>query len=424
MRIVRLELEGFRGIATLALEFDPRVNVFVGVNGSGKTAVLDAIVLMLSWLTARKRHPNAVGKRLREADISNTADFCRLRLEARYGDQIFSWTMVKVRPGCHRPCVRTNLRELNELAKRLRKATNGSGHATKLPLFAAYPVHRTVADVSLGRNLKHPSNLDQPVVNRLTDPPGFRSFFSWLRHYDHALVSGDENGQDSSHPIDPETQRQLLAVHAALAGFLPQLHTTCSSRLKSLGSLQKCGVRLRIEQLSVGEKSLLALVGDLARRLAVADPLEENPLAGRGIVIIDELDLHLHPGWQRMIAPRLLETFPECQFLLSTHSPYVVSHVRPENVFLLWQNENGDVECESPDLSYGQTVERILEDIFSAPARPTEIAGKLRELFLRIERGELDEAGLMLDELTEEIGEDPELLKAHMLIKARARTVR
>ncbi len=422
MRIVTLELEGFRGIGKLKLEFDPRVNVFVGVNGSGKTAVLDAIVFMLSWLTAKKRHSRAVGKRLREADISNTADLCRLCLEVRYKDSLFSWSIVKARSGYAHPKIRTDLRQLHVLAKLLRHATNGSGLETHLPLFVAYPVHRTMTDVSMGHNISHPSNLNQISGNRLREPPGFRSFFSWLQHHDAAVMEHETTTTATVSSDVDSTQRQLLAVHAAWAGFLPQLRSVCQSQLNTLGALQKCGVPLKVEQLSVGEKSLLALVGDLARRLAVADPLEENPLAGRAIVIIDELDLHLHPGWQRMIVPRLLETFPRCQFLLSTHSPYVVSHVKPESVFLLWQNEEGEVECESPDLSYGQTVERILEDIFEAPARPAEVAKKLRELFLFIERDQLDEARTVLGELSEEIGDDPELLKAHMLI--RARTVR
>jgi predicted ATP-binding protein involved in virulence len=77
-------------------------------------------------------------------------------------------------------------------------------------------------------------------------------------------------------------------------------------------------------QLSQGEKSLI-LVGDIARRLAMMNPKLDNPLLGKGIILIDEIDMHLHPQWQRSIIQRLQTTFPNCQFILTTHSPLVIS---------------------------------------------------------------------------------------------------
>jgi predicted ATP-binding protein involved in virulence len=82
---------------------------------------------------------------------------------------------------------------------------------------------------------------------------------------------------------------------------------------------------LNVNQLSQGEKSLMALVGDIARRLAMMNPKLDNPLLGKGIILIDEIDMHLHPQWQRSIIQRLQTTFPNCQFILTTHSPLVIS---------------------------------------------------------------------------------------------------
>ena len=97
----------------------------------------------------------------------------------------------------------------------------------------------------------------------------------------------------------------------------------------------KDGEELSVDQLSDGETCTLAMAGDLARRMAVANPSMENPLNSEAVVLIDELDLHLHPAWQRRITTSLRETFPRCQFLLSTHSPQILSHLEPECIWML-----------------------------------------------------------------------------------------
>ena len=89
----------------------------------------------------------------------------------------------------------------------------------------------------------------------------------------------------------------------------------------------KDGEVFNIEQLSDGEKSLIAMIGDLARRLSIANPGVREPLHGRGIVLIDEVELHLHPAWQRDILPRLMNTFPNVQFMVTTHSPLVLAQL-------------------------------------------------------------------------------------------------
>ena len=91
--------------------------------------------------------------------------------------------------------------------------------------------------------------------------------------------------------------------------------------------VEKNGVSLRIEQLSDGEKCTLALFGDLARRLAIANPYNSNPLHGEGVVLIDEIELHMHPSWQRKVLKKLGDVFPNIQFIITTHSPQVLGEV-------------------------------------------------------------------------------------------------
>jgi predicted ATP-binding protein involved in virulence len=150
--------------------------------------------------------------------------------------------------------------------------------------------------------------------------------------------------------------------------------------------VEKQGQELIVNQLSDGEKCLLAMVGDLARRLAIANPSLENPLQGEGVVLIDEIELHLHPKWQREIIPALTRTFPNCQFIATTHSPQVISEVKPNGIYILEATSEG-VVARRPESSYGRDSNRILEDLMGVPARPQEIKDDILKCFDSSTRG-------------------------------------
>lgn len=183
--------------------------------------------------------------------------------------------------------------------------------------------------------------------------------------------------------------------------------------------VEKSGTRLTVNQLSDGEKCLMAMIGDLARRFAILNPTRGNPLEGEGIVLIDEIDLHLHPTWQRMVVPKLSEVFPNCQFLISTHSPHVITHAHPENLFLLALGDEG-LTALRPGESYGKTAERILEDLMGLDTtRPDDVTGKLNRIYRLIEKEELEKAQNGIHSLQGEIGEDPDLVRARVLIRRK-----
>jgi predicted ATP-binding protein involved in virulence len=184
-------------------------------------------------------------------------------------------------------------------------------------------------------------------------------------------------------------------------------------------TIQKHNEELIINQLSDGEKCLLAMVGDLARRLAIANPGLDNPLQGSGVVLIDEIELHLHPKWQRDSIPALTRTFPNCQFIVTTHSPQVISQVKPEGIYILEKTEDG-IAVKQPESSYGRDSNRILEDLMDTPERPQPIKETLLELFRLIDEGKLSEARQLKNNLAQEIGSDePEFASADMLIRRK-----
>jgi predicted ATP-binding protein involved in virulence len=185
-------------------------------------------------------------------------------------------------------------------------------------------------------------------------------------------------------------------------------------------TVTKQGQELIVNQLSDGEKGLLAMVGDLARRLAIANPgLADPVLEGSGIVLIDEIELHLHPAWQRKVIPALKDTFRNCQFIVTTHSPQIISEVKPEGIYILERTDDGIVAMH-PESSYGRDSNRILEDLMDTPERPQEIKESLLELFRLIARGDLDSARQLHQKIADEIGADePELIGASVSIRRR-----
>ena len=164
---------------------------------------------------------------------------------------------------------------------------------------------------------------------------------------------------------------------------------------------------------------MIALIGDLARRLSIANPTLDNPLRGHGIVMIDEIDLHLHPKWQRLVVPKLLEVFPNCQFIVSTHSPHVITHVHPDSLYLLEQTSQG-IRAERPRESYGKNVDRVLEDLMGLDTtRPDDVERDLQRLFVAIDEGALQLARSKIDSLRKSIGDDPDLVRADVLIRRK-----
>ena len=193
-----------------------------------------------------------------------------------------------------------------------------------------YPTNRAVLDIPSAyqeptHRFDQLSAYDQALSGKWSS---FRIFFEWFRDREDL-----ENERRLETPKFRD--RELQAVRTAIRRFLPGCSAVRIRRAPLRMVIDKNGEELRVDQLSDGEKCTLAMVGDLARRMAIANPSPEDPLGGAGIVLIDEIDLHLHPGWQRHVVSALEATFPNCQFLVSTHSPQVVSHVAPERIWLL-----------------------------------------------------------------------------------------
>lgn len=427
MHIHQLTLTGFRGAKNLTLHLHSKLNIFVGRNGAGKSTLLDASAILLSWLANRIKTAGASGRQILESDITNKLPVAKLALELSHQGAQTGWHLVKTRRGFQavNKAGSSSLADLSKLAAAIQEEGIEGQALVRLPLFAYYPVNRAVLDIPLRIRERHDFNPLAAYENALTGAANFRTFFEWFREREdlenEIRRDLDRNTLSifATEEKKPFPDPQLQAVREALSKLMPEFKHLTVRRSPLRMEVQKNDSILTINQLSDGEKCLMAMVGDLARRMAVANPHSQTPLTGDGIILIDEIDLHLHPAWQQMIVPKLTEVFPNCQFLISSHSPHVITQVRPESLFLLTM-EDGELHYAPAAESYGKTAERVLEDLMGlTTTRPAAVAQTLTEIYQDIDRGEYAKAMQNIDNLGKEIGDDPDLLKARVLIRRK-----
>ena len=164
--------------------------------------------------------------------------------------------------------------------------------------------------------------------------------------------------------------------------------------------MEKDGADIPFESLSGGEQAFFLLAADLARRLMLAAPSPRTTLKDApGIVCIDEIELHLHPAWQRKILKTLMKTFPACQFIVTTHSPQVIGGVEAHHVRLLEPAENGVRTVSQPIASKGRDSNYVLKGFLETPDSDDEVRTLFDEIDRLIDAVELDDAGQLLNKL-------------------------
>jgi predicted ATP-binding protein involved in virulence len=412
MYLSKIRLVNFRSAGDLEIQFDRYLNVFYGVNGAGKTTVLDASAIMLSWLANRIKRSGVSGRPFPEDDIKNGQSSTKVEITLKDKEEEYSWNITKTRKGHSNTFGRSHLLELGNLTSELRDTIALTTGGVNIPLFAYYPINRNVLDIPLRIRKKHKFELLEAYDEALTTGMNFRSFFEWFRQREDL-----ENEQRTDNFEFRDFQ--LEPVRQALNICLPHFKDLRVRRNPLRMEVNKFGDPLKINQLSDGEKCLITLIGDIARRLAIANPKSQSPLNGEGVILIDEIDMHLHPKWQKNIVGNLRTTFPNCQFLLSTHSPHILTHMQPENLHTLSLEDN-TLHASQPNESYGREVDRILENLMGLETtRPDKVQEQLNVIFDNIAANKLEDALRCVDDLSEKIGADPELVKARVLIKRK-----
>ncbi|MBI6845662.1 ATP-binding protein [Pseudomonas syringae pv. tomato] len=417
MRLDHLHLQNFRCYEDAHFDFQPGFNLVVGVNGSGKTSLLLGVAECLI------PYGNAMGQGqeiLSKEDVRFVIDRHegRSRFERKFpvfiradGDifDLPNWRAVRLLEPWEGGVDPSSLSHLSAVLAR-----NNAGEQIDFPVLAFYRANRrwSSARISAEFAAQQRTSRFDGYANWFDAVADLRDFESWLIA---RTLERLQDRLDSTPTVEREDE--LEWVNRAIRLAIPDAHDLrYDLRLQSLLVDMGEGNAVPFHELSDGQRSLIALIADIARRMCVLNPhIGKDVLANTGgIVIIDELDIHLHPAWQRNIAPTLKKAFPKVQFIATSHSPQVIGSLQPGEVILL---KNGD--SSHPRATYGLDSSTILEEVMGVPQREPEIEVLLDELFSTLENNELEKARLQLDALKKKAPDLPEFAGAEALLKRK-----
>jgi predicted ATP-binding protein involved in virulence len=370
MRVKELRLHNFRGIKDLNLVFDTTnhsVVILVGINGVGKSSILDCINLSIQYYGKICAEyilfgmiPTAVNSGIMASDVNIDNGYTSNHIKANLvtGKNV-SWELF-------------GAKEYNDGEEYAHKSIDENSINNIIDAGCEQLVDRYFYYLS-NRRVVDSKNTGTTKANNIVD---FKSFSIWFKETED--LENERRLSDNIEYRHPVLESVRWAVYSLLGESYDSLKF---KREIDRMTIKKLGREINVELLSDGEKSLLAMVGHLSRRLSEDHDNLDNPLEASALVLIDEIELHLHPEWQRMIILRLTKTFPNCQFIITTHSPQVLSHVDPECIHIL-DYDGDNVIVKRPESSYGLDSNRILEDILGVSKRPQEIQERMLELLI------------------------------------------
>ena len=283
-------------------------------------------------------------------------------------------------------------RELRKEIDKIVEADMGRDekHPAALPILAFYDTDRAVFEIpQRRRGFTQEFSRYQALDGAFSVRTNFRGFFIWFHTKENEELRLQRQLRDFSFQL-----KELRAVRDAITGVLngvSELHTELNPLRFVLSVNTEGGKRetLEIAQLSGGYRIMLALVADLARRMAQGNPHLDNPLESEAVVLIDEVDLHLHPKWQQRVLSDLLRTFPNAQFIVSTHSPQVLTTVKPEHVVELYREGVSVFAGGAAGHTYGATAGDVLTVVMGTEERPpgNEFVNALNEYMRLVGEG-------------------------------------
>lgn len=420
MRLDRLHLQNFRCYEDATFEFQPGFNLVVGVNGSGKTSLLQAVAISLSPFVNTLRGEHIWQDFLSDESVRFVVDDYdgRKRFERRYPSSLIAsgeaftlkeWDLVKSGPNDQ-----STFAEFHNAVLASKSAVSAN-ISTDLPILALYPanrrwmISRVTAEYAA---TQQPSRFDgyRDWSNGASD---IKELEVWLigktlerletmTNHDNALASFND---------------ELAWLNAVLKIALSEsADLRYDLKLRMLIMDMGKGQSIPFNELSDGQRSMIALIADIARRMCLLNPhMGKDVLANTaGIVVIDELDIHLHPAWQRTIVSTLKKAFPKVQFIAASHSPQIIGGLAQHEVMIL-DNHN----ISHPRVTYGLDSSSVLEEVMRVAQREPEIESLLSELFSIIEDGNLPLATTKLNELKAKAPDLPEFYRAEALLKRK-----
>lgn len=413
MELQSIHLQNYRCHEDLTVHFQPGFNVIAGVNGSGKTSLLKGVCDALGGLLHKKElNIQYDWSELNKSSHVKCVNFNgRYRYEKNYPIRISSNIIYK-----NQDIILLITKE-SELGK------------ISIPRHGRFFIHNSLVSIFIFYRANR--NWNQPAPTVLQAATQQDSQLDGYRNWSDASVDATnlqswviakclerfQTVSETGIPFDNFHDDELTLVNVALGDAMESFKgLRYDLKQKSLLVEWQFNPVTLFEHLSDGQRSVICLVADIARRMCLLNPqlgmevTQQTP----GIVLIDELDMHLHPQWQRILTNGLQKAFPKVQFIVASHSPQVLGELKPEQIILL--RPEGTAH---PQVSYGLTSSQVLEEIMGASERSGDVKKRLSELGSTLARNELPAARQHIADLEIEAPGIPELTGAKALLKRK-----
>lgn len=426
MKLKKLIISNYRCFKKAKIDFDDHITLIVGKNGAGKTAILDAVAVSVSTFLLGidggvSRSILKDDARYEFHDLNGTIDpQHQFPVSIESTGDCLNQKNVKWIRSLNSESGKTTIKDAGELTGLAKKAQNQIMTGDKslvLPLISYYGTGRLYAQKKEKRNLKSLTEFKRQVgyVDCMAAESNEKPMLNWFQMQTLKSLQEQQKTGILDRPLLLKTVEKAIcrsferisgARNASLI-FDLDTHGLVLEFETADGNAQK----FAMDEMSDGYKNTLSMIGDIAYRMAVLNPtlgdqvLEKTP----GVVLIDEIDLHLHPQWQQTILSDLHAIFPEVQFIVSSCAPAVINSVPREQIRIL---DHGEIYMPAAQ-TYGRDANSILREVMNVSERPADIKQRIDSFYAYMDENNYKEADKVLTEIESIVGTtDPDIAAA------------
>lgn len=406
MNLEKLKLHNFRCFEDLEVDFHDKLTVIVGANGAGKTTILEAAAIAVGTLLYSLDGVINYGIKKNDAhnkcfNMGSVVDVqpqypVEVSADGIVDNKPISWKRSRNSENGKTTVV--DAKEMAQISEEYQQRLRNGDASLIMPVIAYYGTgrlwdyHREKKADTFKKNTR-----TNGYIDCLDGTANIKLMMNWFKKM--AWSEGQSGKPSPEFAAVRGAMEQCFSMVTGIEDVKVQFNPDTSEIDVIYLDSDDGRVRIPINQLSDGYKGTISLIADIAYRMAILNPqlLDQVLTKTDGVVLIDEVDLHLHPAWQQRVIGDLTSIFPKVQFIVTTHAPAVISSVRSDNLIILKHSRILQLDNQV----YGKDVKSVLNEIMGVTERPPEVAKLFEAFYEQLAEKRFDLADQILNELDE-----------------------